>query len=205
MSCKCLSDYVKDDTLYNKHLGDKIDESFVDKLFEIQDNYLDNPEIIKEINNILCYLSLRNPKLAECIIKKGGLASIIEELKAVANLNDPASKLLKLNGLKMLNSLLNNPKNLDEFLGAGGVDLINRIVKNEVDSTPKTKDDENATPEDKFLTKGTICTKTPEQLEEEEKLGINSFSNLGLTKEEADKKRQQLLNDLLYKLLDLLF
>ena len=196
LACKCLSDYVKDDTLYNKHLNDKIDESFIDKLFEIQDNYLDNPEIIKEINNILCYLALRNPKLAECIIKKGGLASVIEELKAVANLNDPASKLLKLNGLKMLNSLLNNPKNLDEFLNAGGVDLINKIVKNEVDTTPKSKEDENSSPEDKYLTKGTICTKTPEQLKEEEKLGINSFSNLGLSKEEADKKRAQLLNDL---------
>ena len=195
LACKNLADYVKDDILYNKHLDDKIDDGFVDKLFEIQDNYLDNPEIIKEINNILCYLALRNPKLAECIIKKGGLASVIQELKAVANLNDPASKLLKLNGLKMLNSLLNNPRNLDEFLEAGGVDLINKIVKNEVDVTPKTKEDENSTPEDKYLTKGTICTKTPEQLKEEEKLGINSFANLGISKEEADKKRQQLLND----------
>ena len=106
LSCKNLSDYVKDDTLYNKHLNDKIKENFVDKLFEIQDNYLDNPEITKEINNLLCYLALRNPKLAEAIIKKGGLAKVIEELKAVANLNDDNSKMLKLNGLKMLNSLL---------------------------------------------------------------------------------------------------
>ena len=83
MSCKCLSDYVKDDALYNKHLSDKIDDDFVDKLFEIQDNYLDNPEIIKEINNILCYLALRNPKLADIIIKKGGYTSVIEELKDV--------------------------------------------------------------------------------------------------------------------------
>ena len=196
LSCKCLSDYVKDDQLYNKHLNNKIDGSFVDTLFEIQDNYLDNPEIIKEINNILCYLSLRNPKLAEAIIKKGGLANVIDELKAVANLNDPASKLLKLNGLKMLNSLLNNNKNLDAFLNAGGVDLINKIVKNEVDSTPKNEEDEDASPEDKYLTKGTIFTKTPEQLEEEEILGINSYTALGLNKDEADKKRAQLLNDL---------
>jgi hypothetical protein len=138
-ACKCLSDYVKDDVLYNKHLSDKIDPSFVDKLFDIQENYLDNPEVVKEINNLLCYLALRNPKLAEAIIKKGGLINIIEELKGVANLNDPASKLLKLNGLKMLNSLLNNPKNLDKFLAAGGVDLINRIVKNEVDIVQKEK------------------------------------------------------------------
>jgi len=66
-SCKNLSDYVKDDTLYNKHLDNKIDESFIDKLFDIQDNYLDNPQITKEINNLLCYLALRNPKLAEAI------------------------------------------------------------------------------------------------------------------------------------------
>ena len=115
LSCKNLSDYVKDDTLYNKHLNDKIKENFVDKLFEIQDNYLDNPEITKEINNLLCYLALRNPKLAEAIVKKGGLAKVIEELKSVANLNDDNSKMLKLNGLKMLNSLLNNNKNLDLF------------------------------------------------------------------------------------------
>ena len=60
-SCKNLSDCVKDDTLYNKHLDNKIDESFIDKLFDIQDHYLDNPEITKEINNLLCYLALRNP------------------------------------------------------------------------------------------------------------------------------------------------
>ena len=194
LACKCLIDYLKNDALYNKHLCDKINENFVDKLFEIQDNYLDSPEVIKEINNILCYLALRNPKLGECIIKRGGLANIIEELKSVANLNDPASKLLKLNGLKMLNTLLNNKNNLDEFLKSGGADLINKIVKNEVDITPKTNDDKS--PDDKYLTKVTIFTKTPEQLQEEEKMGINSFTNLGLSNEEADKKRKQILNDL---------
>ena len=199
LSCKNLSDYVKDDMLYNKHLKDKIGDKFVDKLFEIQDNYLDNPEITKEINNLLCYLALRNPKLAETIIKKGGLAKVIEELKAVANLNDDNSKMLKLNGLKMLNSLLNNNKNLDEFLKAGGVDLINKIVKNEVDICPnaKTKEESaNENPSDKYLTQGTINTKTPEQLKEEEKLGINSFANIGINKDEADKKREQLLNEM---------
>ena len=32
LACKCLGDYVKDDTLYKKHLGDKIDDSFIGKL-----------------------------------------------------------------------------------------------------------------------------------------------------------------------------
>ena len=72
-------------------------------------DYLDNPEVTKEINNLLCYLAMRNPKLAESIINRGGLSNLIQELKPVANLNDPTSNILKLNGLKMLNSLLNNP------------------------------------------------------------------------------------------------
>ena len=49
----------------------------------------------------------------------------------------------------MLNSLLNNPRNFDEFLGAGGVNLINKIVKSEVYSTPRTKRDDFSSPEDK--------------------------------------------------------
>ena len=69
LSCKCLSSYIDNADYYNKHLYDKLDENFVDKLFEIEDNYLDNPEVIKEINNILCHLALRNPKLADCIVK----------------------------------------------------------------------------------------------------------------------------------------
>ena len=31
LACKCLSDYVKDDNLYNKHIDDKIDETFPDE------------------------------------------------------------------------------------------------------------------------------------------------------------------------------
>ena len=197
LACKCLGDYVKDDQLYKKHLNDKINDGFVGKLFEIQDDYLDNPEVTKEINNLLCYLAMRNPRLAESIIKRGGLANLIQELKSVANLNDPASNILKLNGLKMLNSLLNNPKNLDEFLKSDGVDLINKIIKNDVDNIAKNKPNlEDDTPYAKYFTKGTICTKTPEQLKEEEKLGINSFANIGLTKEEGDKKRDEILQDL---------
>ena len=192
LSCKLLHDYVKDKELFNKHINDKIDEGFVGKLFEIQDDYLDNPEVIKEINNILCYLSMRNPKLSDCIIKKGGLSGLIQDLKSVANLNDPQSKSLKLNGLKMLNSLLNNPKNLDEFLKSDGVDLINKIIKNDVENAKKDKEGEEDTPDTKYFTKGTISTKTPEQLKEEEKLGVNSFANIGLTKEEGDKKRDEL-------------
>ena len=40
-------------------------------------------------------------------------------------------------------------------------------MKNEVDWTPKTREDEDAIPKDKYSTKGTIFTKTLEHLEEE--------------------------------------
>ncbi|MBP3801733.1 MAG: hypothetical protein J6I85_06920, partial [Clostridia bacterium] len=196
LACKCLSDYVKDNELYNKHLGDKIDDGFIGKLFEIQEDYLDNPEVTKEINNILSYLAMKNQKSADSIIKKGGLGGIIQEIKAVADLNDPASQQMKLNGLKMINSLLNNPENLDEFLNADGVDLLNKIIKNDVDNAQKPKGAEDDSPHAKYFTRGTISTKTPEQLREEEQLGINSFANLGLTKEEGDKKRDELLKEM---------
>ena len=96
----------------------------------------------------------------------------------------------------MLNSLLTSPKNLDEFLAVGGVDLINKIVKNEINNAPRSIEDENTIPENRYLVKGTICTKTPERLEEDELLGVNSFTILGLSKDEANKKREQLLNNL---------
>ena len=195
LACKCLHDYVKDKDLFDKHVKDKLGEDFVDKLLDIQENYLDNEEVTKEINNILCYLYMRNPKSTDSAIKKG-ITDVMDELKSVANLNDPSSQALKLNNLKMLNSLLNDPNNLDEFLKNDGVDLINKIIKNDIDNAKNEKKvPEDDAPYMKYFTKGTINTKTPEQFKEDEKLGINSFENLGLTKEEGDKKRNELLKE----------
>ena len=163
---KLLGDYVQNENLYNKCVDKKIDNAFVDQLFDISENYLDNPEISKEINNILCYLCLRNPELADYIVQRGGLANVIEELKATVNLNDENSKQLKLNGLKMLNSLLKTEKNLEMFTKAHGVDLINNIVKNEVTIAPEIKDNDSL-----LKTRETINTKTPEMIAEEEKQG----------------------------------
>ena len=72
---------------------------------------MDNPEINKEINNILSHLALRKPDLEDKCLKQA-----IEDLKATASLNDKKSNFKKLNALKMLNSLLNNDKNMDKFL-----------------------------------------------------------------------------------------
>lgn len=136
--------------------------------------------------------------MANSLLSRGGLQGLLQELKSVTDLNDPASRLLKANGLKLLNSLLNSPENLDEFLNSDGVILLNKISKNEVDNAaknmPGSKDD--YIPYMKYFIKGTINTKTPEQLKEEGKLGINSLAHLGLIKEESDKKRDELIKDL---------
>ena len=178
LALRTLGDYVKDEELYEKFLKDKIDEKFIDKLLEIQENYLDNPEITKEINNILCYLAMRDPKLASYIVKKGCLANIIEELKSVVFLNDPESKLLKLNGLKMLNSLLNDTANLDVFINSHGVELLNNIVKNEVQISPKNESIPQGA-EEAYKTRTTINTKTPEQILAAERSGENVLGEFG--------------------------
>ena len=156
LSCRILSDYIKDEDLFNKYLNEKIDDDFIDKLFEINENYIDNAEVTKEINNLLCYLSLRNPKFAEHIVSKGGLSNVLEQLKESVNLNDENSKLLKLNGLKMLSTLLNNDNNMDIFVKSKGIDLINNFVKNELKIYGKDFDDENENEDNLFKTKETI-------------------------------------------------
>ena len=132
ISCKILNDYIKNNNLYTKYINDKINNDFIDTLFEINDNYIDNNNISKEINNILCYLCLLNINLSDYIVKKGGLKNIIDELKSIVNLNDNESVNIKINGLKMLSSLLRNEKNLESFSKVNGVELIEDIIKNEV-------------------------------------------------------------------------
>ena len=157
LSCKILNDYIKDVELYNKYTNKKIDDTFIDKLFEINEDYIDNSEITKEINNVLCYLALRNNKYAEIIVSKGGLANVLEELKESINSNDNNSKILKLNGLKMLSTLLNDDKNMEVFIKSKGIDLINNIIKNELNINKKEFDDKKE--DNLFKTKETINLK----------------------------------------------
>ena len=70
---------------------------------------------------------------------------------------------------------------------------IKTIIKNDVDSDKKDKYGEEEHQFAKYFTKDTINTNTPEQLKEEEKLWINSFAGIGLTKDEGDKKRKDIL------------
>ena len=167
---RTLNEYIKDEYLYQTYLEKQLDEKFIDQLFEISEIYNENPEMTKEINNLLCNVSLRNPKLGEYIVQRGGLTNVLEELKATVNLNDEYSKQVKLNALKMLSTLLQDPKNMDKFVAEHGVDLINNIVKNEVNISKGGKKEEEGS---LLKTRKPINSKTPEQRKEDEIEGLS--------------------------------
>ena len=142
-SAQTFSDYLKDEEMYNKYISNKVDNSFIDTIFDISENYLDDEKVSKELNNILCYLCLRNEKFADYIKQKGGLANVLEELKSNVNSNDKNSQQLKLNALKMLDSLCKDENGMNLFIKANGLDLINNIIKNELELYKDFKEDEN--------------------------------------------------------------
>ena len=134
-----FSKYLKDDELYDKYLKGKLDNSFVDAVFDDIDNYLGDIKVSKELNNILCYLCLRDEKLAAYIKAKGGLANVLEELKSNINSTDKNSTQMKLNALKMLCSLCKDKEGMDLFVKANGLDLISKILENEAELNEQFK------------------------------------------------------------------
>ena len=119
--------------LYEKYISKKVDNSFVDCIFDDIDNYLGNIKITKDLNNILCYLCLYNEDLANYIKQKGGLINVLDELKININTNDNDSQFMKLNSLKMLYSLCKDKDGIESFLKAGGIELLNKIIENEIE------------------------------------------------------------------------
>ena len=132
LSCTTLLYYIKNDFVYSKFLSHKIDKTFIEKILELEENYSDNLQISKVVNKIISYLSLKNANFASYIIKKGGFANIIEDLKTLINLNDNKSKLMKYKSLIMIESLLNDENNMNIFIQCKGFEVINNIIKNEV-------------------------------------------------------------------------
>ncbi len=141
-SARMFSSYLKDEDLYNKHLADKLNTDFIDLLFDISDNYLDDAKVSKELNNIMCYLCLRNEKFADYIKQRGGLANVLEDLKANVSNNDAQSQQMKLNSMKMLNSLCADENGIDMFIKADGIALVNNVIKNEMELLNINEDDE---------------------------------------------------------------
>lgn len=146
--------YLKDENQYNNLIAKKIDTSFIDLLFEISDNYLDDAKVSKELNNILCLLCLRNEQFAAYIKQRGGLANVLEDLKANVFINDPQTQQVKLNSLKMLNSLISDDTGLDMFIKANGVELINNLIKNETNLLGSKYDEIER--DDLYTTKDTL-------------------------------------------------
>ena len=72
----------------------------------------------------------------------------------------------------MLSTLLQDPNNMDKFIAEHGVDLINNIVKNEVNIYRGGNREEEGS---LLKTRQTINTKTPEQRKEDEIEGISTI------------------------------
>ena len=127
LACKFLSDGVKDNDFYSKHLDKKLDDKFADNLCKIQKDHLNNPDVIKESNTLLDELAAKNPKIKQCIANNGGLAKPIGEFepsehnrkckKALEDFHDNLSKNFDDQNVK--NDLLTNEK-----------DTTNEIYKN---------------------------------------------------------------------------
>ena len=129
-----MSKYLTDEELYTKYLKGKIDNDFVIAIFEDIDNNLGDIKVNKELNNILCYLCLRDEEMASYIKMKGGLSNILEELKATIDSNDANSQQMKINAMKMLGSLCNDMVGIELFIRANGLEILNKILENTVES-----------------------------------------------------------------------
>ena len=113
---------LKQKALYDKYISPKVDNSFIDCIFDDIDNYLGNIQVTKDLNNILCYLCIYNEALAKYIKEKGGLVNVLDELKININNNDDESQFMKSNSVKMLYSLCKDKDGVESFVKSGGSD-----------------------------------------------------------------------------------
>ena len=160
-----FSKYSMDDELYSKLLKEKVDNSFIDAIFEDIENYLGDIKVSQELNNILCYLCLRDEQLSSYIKKKGGLANVLEELKANIDSNDDNSKQMKLNGIKMLSSFCNDKEGMELLIKANGIELLNKILEKEAESYEDFKPNDDTK---LFKTRDILNISDKEENEEEE-------------------------------------
>jgi hypothetical protein len=128
-SARILRQNINDDQVFDSYLKERLDNAFVDQLFETAENYIDDIEVSREINNILCSLCLKNEKLSLYIVQKGGLVNIIDELKSLISHSDEVSRCVKTNGLKFVHSLIKDKANMETFVKVNGCELINNLIK----------------------------------------------------------------------------
>ena len=133
-SLSLLYDYIgnSDDPIPFEKLKDSLNEAFVDNLFEISDNYLDDTEVLNYVNNIICALCFNSDSLSKYIIKKGGLKNVVNELKYLVKSDSESAQIKKRNNLKLINNLILDKENMQKFLKLNGSELINSILRHEV-------------------------------------------------------------------------
>lgn len=134
-SLKNLCDYIYNKEKFENLLLKKINFEFIDSLFLSSENYLDDNEVGREINNTLCGLCIYSENLAKYIVEKGGLANIIEELKFSVKQDDEKSEIIKFSGLKFIDTLVKENSNMEKFIKLRGMELIlkfiNRFIEDE--------------------------------------------------------------------------
>lgn len=126
---KTLSKLILNQVLFDKIIKKKINNDFIDSLFNTSENYLEDLPISSEINNILCVICIRSEELKKYIVEKGGLQHIIDEIKSLLKLNDPISQSKKLFGLKFIESLVKDRENMEKFIKLKGADLVLNLMK----------------------------------------------------------------------------
>ena len=129
-----VQNYIKntDDPIPFEKLKNEINESFVDKLFEINENYLGDTEIQNVVNNILCSVCFQSEDLSKYIIKKGGLKNVLNELKYLIKADSEAALESKYNHLRLLDSLMTDPENMSQFTKLNGCELVTSILRHEI-------------------------------------------------------------------------
>ena len=186
LACTTLLIYLKNDYLYNNFLSHKIDNKFIEQILEQEENYNDNLQISKVVNKIISLLALKNSDFAKYIIKKGGLINIIEDLKTLVNLNDTKTKMIKYNSIILIHSLLNDENNIDIFIKHDGFELINNILKNEINSNPNQNQNSNNSLNDQFKSLCCINCNNNE---------INNITE-GKSKKSYKRKNSMIINDI---------
>ena len=142
-SLKNLCDYIYNKEKFENLFLQKINYDFIDSLFLSSENYLDDNEVGREINNTLCVLCINSENLAKYIVEKGGLANIIEELKFSVKQDDDKSEIIKFSGLKFIDTLVKENSNMEKFIKLRGPELILKFINRFIDDENIEQDNNN--------------------------------------------------------------
>ena len=131
-----LNDFIEDQLKYEENVNPDIQKSLcseemVDGLFETLDNFLGDNELSSQINKLLSNICIVSNDLSKYIISKGGLNSILNDLRYLTKSDSSESKKQLLNNLKFIERIIADKDNFDKFIDLKGPDIIENIIKQE--------------------------------------------------------------------------